>query len=134
MPYLLDTNVVSEVFRRAPDPRVIAWWERTPGPFFLSVLVIGELRRGIERLAPRDPERARALDERLAQIRRTYAEFTLPVTQEVAQEWGRLSASRLVPDVDGLLAATAVVHDLTVATRNTRDFAGLDVPLVDPFD
>lgn len=134
MPFLLDTNVVSEIFRRRPDARVVAWWERAPGPFFLSVLVLGELRRGVENFAPRAPARAAALGERLEQIRRTYAASTLPVTEQITREWGRLSATRPLPDVDGLLAATAVVHGLTVATRNLRHFSGLDVAVVNPFD
>lgn len=131
--FLLDTNVVSELFRREPDPRVVEWWRRTRTPSFLSVLVLGELRRGVERLAPRDPARAQMLDARIDGIVVDYADRTLPVTAAVADEWGRLGARRPIPVVDGLLAATALVHGLTLATRNMKDVADLGVPYVDPF-
>ena len=131
--FLLDTNVVSELFRREPDPRVVAWLRRTRTPAFLSVLVLGELRRGVERLAPRDPARAQVLDARIDGIVVDYADRTLPVTSAVADEWGRLGARWAIPVVDGLLAATALVHGLTLATRNVKDVADLGVPYVDPF-
>ena len=97
------------------------------------MLVLGELRRGVERIAPRDPARAAILDERVSGIARDYADRTLPVTTEIADVWGRLSATRAAPPVDGLLAATALVHGLTLATRSVKDVEGLDVPFVDPF-
>jgi toxin FitB len=131
--YLLDTNVVSETFRTSPHPAVIQWWEAAQGPFYVSVLVLGEIRRGIERLAPRDPRRAQALDERLAGIAQTYSGLTLPVTAAISDVWGRLGAVRPLPDVDGLLAATAIVHDLTLVTRNIKHVEGLEVPVVNPF-
>ena len=131
--FLLDTNVVSELFRREPHPAVSRWWRQTNAQSFVSVLVLGELRRGVERIAPRDPARAAILDERVSGIARDYADRTLPVTQEIADVWGRLSATRAAPPVDGLLAATALVHGLTLATRSVKDVEGLDVPFVDPF-
>jgi hypothetical protein len=131
--FLLDTNVVSELFRRDPDAAVARWWRETSAPSFLSVLVLGELRRGVERLTPRDPARAAVLDERVSGIARDYLTRTLPVTAEIADVWGRMSAQRVLAPVDGLLAATASVHGLTLATRNVKDIRGLDVPFVDPF-
>ena len=99
----------------------------------LSVLVLGELRRGVERLAPRDPVRARILDARTSGIATDYADRTLPVTVAVADEWGRMSARRPLAPVDGLIAATAKVHGLTLVTRNVKDVADLGVSFLDPF-
>lgn len=131
--FLLDTDVVSELFRREPDAGVQRWWVGTTAQSFVSVLVLGELRRGVERLAPRDPQRAADLHERVEGITRDYLDRTLPVTAEIAEVWGRMSARRALPPIDGLLAATAAVHGLTLATRNVHDIAGLDIPFVNPF-
>ena len=133
--YLLDTNVVSELRKASPDPRVAAWYAASTGiDAYLSVLTVGEVRHGIERLRAKDPAQAGRLERWLVGLLRTYASRVLPITVEVAQEWGRLNAGLRPPVVDGLIAATARVHRLTLVTRNVADFAGGGVPLLNPFD
>lgn len=134
MAFLLDTNVVSELRRSVPHRNVVAWREaHARAEVFLSVLVVGEVRQGIERLRMRDPTRAEALDGWLSGLVRTYGSRILPVTHDVAQEWGRLNGAASRPVVDGLIAATALVHRLTVATRNVKDFESTGVAVVNPF-
>jgi predicted nucleic acid-binding protein len=133
--YLVDTNVLSEV-RKGPrcDRKVAAWYATVAdGDLYLSVIVTGELRRGIELLRPRDPVQAAALQNWLNAVDTAFGDRILPVDRSVADEWGRLSAIRTIPVADGLLAATAKVHGMVFATRNERDVAGLGVQLFDPF-
>jgi toxin FitB len=132
--FLLDTNVVSELRRARPNANVMQWFDRhRTSEAYVSALVIGEIRQGIERLRERDPSRAKLLDLWLDGLISLYDGRVLPVDAEVAQEWGRLSAQRR-PVVDSLMAATAKVHGLTLVTRNVSDVAGLGVPVVDPFE
>jgi predicted nucleic acid-binding protein len=133
--FLLDTNVVSELRRRRPDAHLLAWHRgQAEAVVFISSLVVGEIRQGIERLRTRDAVQAEALDRWLAGLVVGYRERILPVTADVAQEWGRLNAlPQPPPIVDGLMAATAKVHGLTFVTRNVRDVADTGVPVVDPF-
>jgi toxin FitB len=133
--FLLDTNVVSELRRRRPNTHLVAWHRRqAEADVFLSTLVVGEIRQGIERVRSRDPGQAEALDRWLTGLVSGYRERILPVTADVAQEWGRLNAlPQPPPVVDGLMAATATVHGLTFVTRNVRDVARTGVAVVDPF-
>lgn len=134
MSFLLDTNVLSELRKPHPDSHVRAWFAATPGErLFLSVLSIGEIRRGIERLRRRDAAQTAVFEDWLGTLRQRYAERLLPVTVEVAEEWGRLNVPDPLPTVDGLLVATARVHDLVLVTRNTADTARTGVSLLDPF-
>ena len=135
MIYLLDTNVVSEL-RKGPrgHPNVVAWFSGVAdGDLCLSVLVVGEIRRGIESVRRRDGAKASALDQWLTRLVRDHGERILPVDRAVAEEWGRLSAARSVSVVDTLLAATARVHGLTLVTRNVRDVEWTGVSCVNPF-
>ncbi len=118
MSFLLDTNVVSEVRRRKPDPGLAAWWEQVSSSrLYLSVLTVGELHRGVERVRRRsDIGQADALGEWLLRVVRQFTDRILPVEPAVAVEWGRQYQSQPIPVVDGLIAATAVVHDLTLVT------------------
>lgn len=130
--YLLDTNVVSELIKSRPDPRAAAWLGSVSDTF-ISVLTIGELRRGTAALRARDPRRATALDAWIDRLLSEYDDRVLDVTATVATKWARLPRTRTIPVIDSLLAATARVHGLTLATRNLRDVSDLGVPVVDPF-
>ena len=132
--FLLATNVISEVRKRRPDRAVTRWFREIPADrLFLSVLVTGEIRQGVERLRTKDPARAAALDAWLDELGQRFRERILPVSPPVADRWGRLNAVRPLPVVDGLLAATALVHDLTLVTRNVDDVSGLGLPVVNPW-
>ena len=134
MSYLVDTNVISEARKPNGDANVRAWIASVrPGDLYLSVLVVGEIRRGIERLRPRDPARADLYEAWLLTLRRDYADRLIPVDAAAAETWGRLSVGNTVPTIDGLLAATALVHGLTLVTRNAVDFARTGVQLLNPF-
>ena len=135
MTWLLDTNVISEI-RKGPhcDPNVAQWYECVEAAdLYLSVLVLGELRKAIERLRPREPLRAETLSRWLDDVAAAFAARILPVGREIAECWGMMAAIRPVPVTDGLLAATAKVHGLVLVTRNTRDVAGLGAEVLDPF-
>ena len=136
MDYLIDTNIISEVRKGARcDANVAAWYDSIDeASLYLSVLVLGEVRKGVERARARDAARARALDKWLSAVREAFGGRILAVDEAVAEEWGRMSAKRPVSTVDGLLAATAKVHNLTLATRNTADVADLGAQFVNPFD
>ena len=133
--YLLDTNVASETRKgKRTNPGVLAWLESVEdADLFLSVLVAGEIRRGVEQARPKDPVKARALEAWLSGLEQKYGDRVLPVTTGVADQWGRLNAIRPISTVDGLLAATALVHDLTLVTRNVTDVAHTGVKLLNPF-
>lgn len=136
MNYLLDTNIISEVRKSAKcDPNVAAWYDSIDdADVFLSVLVLGEIRKGIERARPNDPAQARALEKWLTTVAESFTERILTVDQAVADEWGRMGVKRPVSTVDALLAATAKVHGMTLATRNVSDVADLGADFVNPFE
>jgi toxin FitB len=133
--FLLDTNVVSELVRPRPDPKVTAWVAATDEELlFVSVLTFGEIRKGIARL--NEPARRVALEawlDRDLTIR--FDGRILPVDLSVADRWGQLSAAspNPVPVIDGLLAATALHHNLTLVTRNTKDVVGTRVAVFNPW-
>jgi hypothetical protein len=132
--FLLDTNVVSEARRPAGHPGVRAWLRSVPAvDLFVSVLVVGEIRRGVEQVRRRDPPHAAVIEAWLLRLATDYRDRVLPVTAAVAEEWGRLNVPDPLPVVDGLLAATARVHGLVLVTRNTDDFARTGVRLLNPF-
>lgn len=136
MNYLIDTNIISEVRKGArADPNVSAWYTSIPDEaLYLSVLVLVEIRRGIERKRPQDARQASALEAWLGTVLRGFADRILPVDRLVAEEWGRMSAVRPVSVVDGLLAATAKVHALTLVTRKIADVRGFGARVLNPFD
>lgn len=137
MLYLLDTNVLSEL-RKGPrcDPAVAAWEraELAARKGGLSVIVIGEIRKGIELIASRDPASGSRLESWFQGLLRNYSDRILPVTREIAEEWGRLNARRPLPAADSLLGATANVHGLILATRNVGDFSEVGVRVTNPFE
>ena len=136
MNYLLDTNIISEV-RKGPrcNSKVAAWYNLIDdAEIYLSVLVLGEIRKGLERARRNNPAQARTLENWLATIGTSFAERILPIDQAIADEWGRMSAKRPVSTIDALLAATAKVNDMTLVTRNTVDVADLGAKVLNPFE
>ena len=136
MSFLLDTNVISEL-RKGPraNPHVVAWFMGvTEEEIHLSVLAVGELRRGVERLRERDARQAGALERWLRQVLRDHAERVLPVDYRVAEHWGRLTAMRSGSVIDTLMAATAHVFNLVLVTRNVKHVAWTGVSCLNPFD
>jgi predicted nucleic acid-binding protein len=133
--FLIDTNIISEVRKGSRcDPNVAAWYALVgDADLYLSVLVLGEIRKGIELARPRDPARAEALEAWLATTDAAFGDRVLAVDHPVVDEWGRMSALRSVPVIDGLLAATAKVHRMTLVTRNDDDVAGLGARVLNPF-
>jgi toxin FitB len=133
--YLLDTNVISELRKgERADASVIAWFaDIADEEIFLSVLTIGEIRRGIESLRRRDPDSAATLDRWLALLSEAHADRIVPVDCDIAEEWGRMNVPDPLSVVDGLLAATARVLGLTLVTRNIADVRETGVELLDPF-
>jgi predicted nucleic acid-binding protein len=133
--YLLDSNIVSELRKRDRANVGVRQWLAgvDDAELFLSVLTVGELRRGIESIHRRDRARALALNRWFHALVTEYEERILLVDQKVAEEWGRLNAVATLPAIDSLLAATAHVHGLTVVTRNTKDVTRTGVPCLNPF-
>lgn len=136
MTFLLDTNVVSELRKGSrAHARVRTWFASVElDEITLSVLTIGEIRRGIDGVRRRDPRSARALDRWLRRLVTEHQDRILPVDAAIAEEWGRLNVPDPLPVVDGLLAATAKVHGLTLATRNIDDVARTGVSVLNPFE
>jgi predicted nucleic acid-binding protein len=138
--FLLDTNIPSEMLRPRPDANVAAWVKRQASEkLFVSVVTMGELRRGITLLAEQSPRRAEL--ERLIheKVPHWFHDRILPVTRTIAERWGVLDGERQLAGrpmniADGMIAATALEHDLTVVTRNVKDFAGLGVSVFSPWD
>ena len=135
MSYLLDTNVLSELRRKTPDPGVSAWIAKRPAAsLYLSVLTLGELRKGIDGV--KDPDRRLLLSDWVqTELAAFFVGRVLSVDGSVAERWGQLmaAAGRPIPAIDSLLAATALVHGLRMVTRNARDFEGLGLEVVNPW-
>ena len=136
MTFLIDTNIISDVRKGDRcDPAVAAWWSGVAeDDLWLSPLVLGEIRKGVELARRRPPQRAEMLKAWLADVMSGFGDRVLPVDTVVAEQWGRMNAIRPVPVVDGLLAATAKANGLTLVTRNVADVAGLDVDTLNPFE
>ena len=136
MSYLIDTNVVSELYKGNACDRHVAHWYRSisEDSISLSVLVLGELRKGANLARARDAAKARRLDAWIAAVENAFRERIFPIDRAIAEEWGRLNAVRPLPVIDSLLGATANVHGLTLVTRNVRDLHGTGVKLLNPFD
>lgn len=136
MSYLVDTNVLSELRRKSPDRNVVRWFEERPARMlFVSVLTLGEIRKGIERVTERRL-RTRLLDWLEGELPAFFAGRVLDVDRRVADRWGRLLAAlgRPAPAIHSLLAATASFHELRVVTRNVRDFDFYGVDVIDPWE
>jgi toxin FitB len=132
--YLLDTNVVSELRKRAPDPNVAAWYGGVHSrQLFLSALTLGEIRMGIERARRKDPAKADVLENWLNRMHSHYGDRIVPVDADIADAWARMSVPDPLPVIDGLLAATASVRNWTFVTRNNADIARCGVRTLNPF-
>lgn len=135
MSYLIDTNIISEIRKgERCDAAVAAWWSTvSEEDLWISALVIGEIRKGIELARRSDPQKAAALEVWLQALVTGFGDRILGVDAAVAEVWGRLNAIRPIAVIDGLLAATAKVNSLTLITRNEADVAGLGVDFLNPF-
>jgi len=134
--FLIDTNIISEVRKgERCNPAVAAWWAGVAeDDLWLSALVLGEVRKGVEQARRRDPRKAAALEAWLVDVVSGFGDRVLPVDAAVAGEWGRMNAIRPLPVIDALLAATAKINGLVFVTRNGADIAGLGVDVLNPFD
>jgi toxin FitB len=134
--FLLDTNIIAEIRKGSrANARVRSWFVALESDaILLSVVTIGEIRRGIENVRRRDPVAARALERWLRRLLADHADRILAVDLPVAEEWGRLNVPDPLPVIDGLLAATAKVHGLILATRNVKDVARSGADVVNPFE
>jgi len=137
--FLLDTNCVSELVRPKPQPQVLDWFEVSDERLlYLSVLTLGEIRKGLTDL-PQGKRRTRLETWLEVELRARFSGRLLPIDEQVADRWGHLAAQakrngRPLAVIDGLLAATAMHHNLTLVTRNIGDFAELQVPLLNPWE
>jgi predicted nucleic acid-binding protein len=134
--FLIDTNVISELRKKTRcNANVAAWYATVDNSgLYLSVLVTGEIRKGIEQIKQRDPIRPAKLEAWLTEIEMLYEDRIIPIDREITDQWGRFSAMRTLPAVDGLLVATAKVKGLTLVTRNIKNVVGLGVLLLNPID
>lgn len=135
MSYLIDTDVIAELRKGDRcDPAVASWFASvTEDSIYLSVLVLGDIGRGIESIRLRDVSSAQALDRWLRRVVRDHTERLIGVDEEIVEEWGRLSVPDPLPVIDGLLVATALVRGLTLVTRNTENIESTGVSYLNPF-
>ena len=135
MSFLLDTVVLSELRKVKPSHKVVRWIkEQDKDNLFISVVSIGEIERGIEKARKSEPEFASELALWLEGLLTVYAEQLLPLSAKSARVWGKLSAKLGHEGADLLIAATAITHGLTVATRNVKHFETTGVTVINPFD
>ena len=133
--FLLDTMVISETGKRTPDPRIQSWIEATNQDLlYLSVISLGEIAAGIEAKRLSDPLFSRRLDQWSTDLRNDFRKRTFSITTEIALRWGRLIVLLKRRDMDLLIAATALEHDLTVVTRNIRHFEPTGAKLLNPYE
>lgn len=135
MSYLWDTNVISELRKGTrANAKVRSWAKSVEGDdHYLPAVVIGELRQGIEAIRGRDPKAARHLDRWFERVVETHADRILPIDRRIAELWGRLNTPDPLPIIDGLIAATAIAHDLTLVTRDDAAVRRTGVRLLNPF-
>jgi toxin FitB len=137
--FLVDTNCISEVVRVTPEPRVLAWIEAADESLlYLSVLTLGEIKKGVVAL-PQSRRRSRLEAWLEIELQARFSGRILPIDVAVADRWGLLAANakasgRPMSTIDGLLAATAIHHNLTVVSRNVSDFSRVPVQVLNPWE
>jgi predicted nucleic acid-binding protein len=132
--YLLDTNVLSETRRKLADARVIAFLTAVESSaLYISVLTLGELRKGVAHKSRSDPDAAKRIADWVEGLEVSFADRIVGIDLATAKLWGELSAVRPRPVIDTLLAATAVVHEMTLVTRNISDIQDVPVKVLDPW-
>ena len=132
--YLLDTNVLSETRKKQADKHVIAFLSAVePSALYISVLALGELRKGVAHKGRSDPEAAKRIGFWVEGLEQSFADRILGIDLATARLWGELSGQRPRPVIDTLLVATAVVHDLTLVKRNSSDVEDIPVKVLDPW-
>jgi len=133
--YILDTNVISEARKPRPNPQVLAFLASDfTQATCISVMTLGELRKGVRVKGKTDPSGAASLAQWIDDLENEFSERVLPVEVRISRIWGELSAERSRAVIDTLLAATAVANGLILVTRNTRDFKDIDgLSLLDPW-
>jgi predicted nucleic acid-binding protein len=139
MKFLLDTCLISELIKKTPHPQVIEWLEACDeDSLFLSVLTIGEIQKGISKLS--DNTRKASIEKWLENdLIERFSYRILPITMEISLTWGQISGNAeakgvLIPTIDCLLAATAIAHNLTLVTRNEKDFKDTPVRILNPWE
>ncbi|MDM8566672.1 type II toxin-antitoxin system VapC family toxin [Candidatus Halobeggiatoa sp. HSG11] len=134
--YLLDTNILSELRKsKRCDLNVKKWFDKTEqSQLFTSVLVIGEIRRGIENIRRRDKQSAYQLERWLENLQINFQERIIPIDERIAETWGYMNSIRPLPVIDGLLAATTKTYDFILVTRNIKDIQGIDIEFINPFE
>ncbi|MDO9162120.1 MAG: type II toxin-antitoxin system VapC family toxin [Methylococcaceae bacterium] len=134
MPYLLDTDILSAIRRKQRDPNLEKWLHSIQSAdVYLSVVTLGEVERGISQQRRNNPEFAEDLERWLDTILLKYEQRILPLSVSIARRWGKLSGELGHTSADLMIAATALEHNLTVATRNTRHFEPTQVSLINPY-
>jgi len=137
--FLLDTNVISDLVSAKPEPRVSEWIDATDeGMLYLSVLTLGEIRKGAAS-RPQDKRRTQLETWLEVELQARFAGRVLPIDRAIADRWGLIAADakrkgKTLTVIDGLLAATAIHHNLTIVTRNTKDFAAAQVQVLNPWE
>ena len=137
--YLLDTCVLSEYIRKQPEMKVVRWLDTQPEEnLFISVITVGEIRKGSVKIESSQPQKYQKLDEWLYKLIQRFEPRIITLDREIMLRWGNLSGKaeqngKKLPVIDSLIAATAINHQLTLVTRNENDFSSIDVPLYNPW-
>ena len=137
MKYLLDTNIISETIRAQPNINVQTWIQKIPSASLcISVLTLGEIRRGIEKLNENNSRKNKLIFWLEEDLRKWFGENILPITQEIAERWGYITSTKTqsLMAIDSLLAATALTHNLKMVTRNIKDFDVPGLEIINPFE
>ena len=140
MSYLIDTCIVSEFVKRKPNNHVRNWFnQQQETQLFISAISLAEIKKGIYKIKPSQPERALKLQKWLNTLELSFSQRILPINNDILEQWAYLSASmeregNTLAIMDSLIAATAYHYELTLATRNVNDFNALPLKIINPFD